>query len=65
MDDYLIWFTTTLNLNNSTGVVWPQYMPVSLQLYTFPISDSPNVTIDNYRVNGLSVRTELGLKYPI
>jgi len=65
MDDYLIRFTTTLNPNNGTGVVWPQYTPASPQLYTFPNLGSPSVIIDNYRANGLSVLAELGLKYPI
>jgi acetylcholinesterase len=63
MNDYLIRFTTTLNPNNGTDVVWPQYAPASLQLYTFPTLGLPNVTIDNYRANGLSVLAELGLKY--
>jgi acetylcholinesterase len=64
MDDYLVRFTTTLNPNNGTGVVWPQYTPTSPQLYTFPTLGSPTVTIDNYRANGLSVLAELGIKYP-
>ncbi|KIK04399.1 hypothetical protein K443DRAFT_4698 [Laccaria amethystina LaAM-08-1] len=48
MNDYLIQFTTTLNPNNGTDVVGPQYAPASLQLYTFPTLGLPNVTIDNY-----------------
>ena len=51
-------FTITLDPNNGTGVVSPQYMAESLhaQVYTFPISGAPNImTALKIRANALAV----------
>lgn len=66
LDDNIVRFTSTLNPNNGTGVVWPQYTPASPQLLTFPttIFGSPSITLDNYRADGLKLLAQLGLKYP-
>ena len=67
MEDYLISFINRLdpNPNNVTGVFWPMYGNDSPRLLT--LWDSPtqfNITEDTFRVEGMSVLTNLSLEFP-
>ena len=66
MADYLINFVNKLDPNGATGISWPQYSLDSRELLTFQDGFVPlTITKDDYRVEGLSVITDLALKFPI
>ena len=66
MADFLINFVNNLDPNGATGIPWPQYSLDSRELLTFQDGFVPlTITKDDYRVEGLSVITDLALKFPI
>ncbi|KAF8971827.1 alpha beta-hydrolase [Flammula alnicola] len=64
VNDYLINFVNHLDPNISSGVHWPQYTAESPQMYTFPVSGQPSVTLDTYRGAAVNYLNNLSLAHP-
>ncbi|KAF8264081.1 alpha beta-hydrolase [Lactarius quietus] len=66
LTDYLIYFVTNLNPNGGSDAQWPQYTSSSPQLLTLYDSPVPtNITLDNYRAEGMKFLTYLSLRHPL
>ncbi|PPR05608.1 hypothetical protein CVT26_009129 [Gymnopilus dilepis] len=64
-DDYLVNFVNHHNPNTAEAPFWPEYTAENPQLYTFPESGSPIITLDNFRAEPISFLSETFEKYPI
>ncbi|KAH9891908.1 carotenoid ester lipase precursor [Cubamyces lactineus] len=64
--DYLINFVNHLDPNGNTVPSWPKYTTSSPNLLTFLDGSIPiEITNDDYRVDAMSLMTELSLEFPL
>ena len=66
MDDYVVNFAYRHDPNNGTGPTWPEYTAEDPLVYTFGsnLSQSPTITPDTFRADGMDYLTELLIAHP-
>ncbi|OCH92834.1 carotenoid ester lipase precursor [Obba rivulosa] len=69
LTDYLINFVNHLDPNGrNVEIEWPKYDNTSLNLLTLTGNSAPyhlNITLDDFRVDGMNLLTNLSLDYPL